>query len=240
MKDTIYRSTDSALKPFEFDQKVADVFPDMIKRSVPGYPLTISMISVLADNYVQDGSNIYDLGCSLGAVTFAIQQSVNNKKCNIIAVDNSKAMLDACSKIDFQKKPGIEIQFQQDDITHVEIKNASVIVLNFTLQFVPPGMRQTLLENIYHGLLPGGVLILSEKIHFDDENEDFTMTELHHHMKELNGYEKMEIANKREALEKVLIPETIEVHQQRLKEAGFKQSYMWLRCLNFMSIIAIK
>ena len=88
--------------------------------------------------------------------------------------------------------------------------------------------------------MPGGVLILSEKIHFEDEQEETIMMDLHHHMKALNGYEKMEIANKRDALEKVLIPETIDAHQQRLNDAGFEQSYIWLRCLNFVSMIAFK
>ena len=240
MKDTIYRSIDAPIKPFEFDQRVVDVFPDMIKRSVPGYPLTISMISVVADNYVQADSNIYDLGCSLGAVTFAIQQNLNGKKCKIIAVDNAQAMIDACRNIDLKEKSGVAIEFLLDDVVNTEIKNASVVVMNFTLQFVPLDMRRSLIEKIYNGLLPGGVLILSEKIHFEDEQEESVMVALHHHMKELNGYEQLEIANKRDSLEEVLIPETIETHEQRLKDAGFEKTFTWLRCFNFVSMIAIK
>jgi tRNA (cmo5U34)-methyltransferase len=238
MKDTLYRSTDEPLKPFEFNKRVADVFPDMIERSVPGYPLTISMIGVMADDYVQENSNVYDLGCSLGAVSFAIQQGLKNKKCKIIAVDNSQAMIDACNKNIPNENQDIE--FVLKNILDIEIINASVVVMNFTLQFIPLEQRKVLIEKIVKGLLPGGVLILSEKIKFDDKVENETMNHLHHHMKELNGYEKLEIASKREALEHVLVPESIDTHLDRLNNSGFENAFVWLKCFNFISLVAIK
>ena len=236
MKDTLYKSTTEPVKPFEFNKRVVDVFPDMIERSVPGYPLTVSMISVMADDYVQEGSNVYDLGCSLGAISLAIQQGLKNKKCHIIAVDNSQAMIDAC----IEKIPNENIEFVLDDVLNTEINNASLVVMNFTLQFIPLEQRKELLDKIYQGLLPDGVLILSEKIMFDDEKENETMNQLHHHMKELNGYDQMEIASKRDALENVLIPESIETHKNRLTESGFNNVFMWLKCFNFASFVAIK
>jgi tRNA (cmo5U34)-methyltransferase len=243
MKDTLYKENlnkkkDEPVKPFEFNKRVVDVFPDMIERSVPGYPLTISMISVMADDYVQENTNVYDMGCSLGAVSLAVQQGLSNKKCNIIAVDNSKAMIDACKKIIPNESNNIE--FILNDVLNVEIKNASLVVMNFTLQFIPLEQRISLLKKIHKGLLPGGVLILSEKIMFEDEAENKTMNHLHHHMKELNGYDKLEIASKREALEDVLIPETIDAHMARLKVSGFETVFMWLKCFNFVSLVAIK
>jgi tRNA (cmo5U34)-methyltransferase len=238
MKDTLYRSTDQPIKPFEFNKRVVDVFPDMIERSVPGYPLTISMIGVMADDYAQENTNIYDLGCSLGAVSLAIQQGLKNKKCKIIAVDNSQAMIDAC--IDNIPDDNQDIEFILKNILDVDIVNASVVVMNFTLQFIPLEQRKKLIEKIAKGLLPGGILILSEKIRFDDDMEHETMNHLHHHMKELNGYEKLEIAGKREALEHVLVPETIETHLNRLSDSGFENIFIWLKCLNFISLVAIK
>ena len=98
MKDTIHQSLTNSVKPFEFDKQVVDVFPDMILRSVPGYPLTISMISIMADKFFQPGTNIYDLGCSLGTVSIAIQNFLRKKKCKIIAIDNSEAMINACNE----------------------------------------------------------------------------------------------------------------------------------------------
>ena len=236
MKDTLYKSSTEPVKPFEFNKRVVEVFPDMIERSVPGYPLTVSMISVMADDYVQQGSNVYDLGCSLGAVSLAIQQGLKDKQCRIIAVDNSQAMIDAC----VEKIPDENIEFVLDDVLNTEINNASLVVMNFTLQFIPLEQRNSLLEKIYRGLLPGGVLILSEKNRFDDEKENETMNHLHHHMKALNGYDQMEIASKRDALENVLIPESIETHKNRLTESGFDNVFMWLKCFNFASFVAIK
>lgn len=240
MKDTLYRSANSPVKPFEFNKRVVEVFPDMIERSVPGYPLTISMISVIADDFVKENSNIYDLGCSLGAVSLAIQQGLNNKKCKIIAVDNSRAMIDACIENIPRERQNIEIEFVLGDVLQTEIVNASVVVMNFTLQFIPVEMRSTLIKKIYEGLLPGSVFILSEKVIFDDETENNTMNHLHHHMKELNGYEKLEIASKRQALEDVLLPETIESHMSRLNTSGFENTFVWLKCFNFISMVAVK
>lgn len=238
MKDTLYKSSTEPVKPFEFNQRVVDVFPDMIKRSVPGYPLTVSMISVMADQYITEGSNVYDLGCSLGAVTHAIQQTSGDKRFQIIAVDTSQAMIDAC--IENIPNKEAKIKFVLDDILNTSIDNASFVVMNFTLQFIPLKQRDELINKIYHGLLPGGAFILSEKIMFKDEIESKTMIQLHHHMKELNGYDDMEIASKRDALENVLIPESIETHENRIKKSGFNSVYMWLKCFNFASFIAIK
>jgi len=239
-KDTIYKENNSTIKPFEFDQRVVDVFPDMIKRSVPGYPMTLAMIGVIADKYFIEDTAIYDLGCSLGAVTFSLDNSLYNKNGKIIGVDNSEAMIHQCQNLLNVHQSQFEIEFIQADITQCDIQNASIVIMNFTLQFVPLAQREELLKKIYDGLLPGGVLILSEKIKFDTEEEMLLMQELHHHMKALNGYDDMEIANKRDALEKVLLPESHDIHLQRLQSAGFHPVSQWLRCLNFVSFLAIK
>ncbi len=239
-KDTLYKAVGDPVKPFEFNQRVAEVFPDMIERSVPGYPLTIAMLGVIASEYAQQYSNIYDLGCSLGAASEAIQQGLTIKECNIIAIDNSQAMIDSCRKTASQAEQKNKINFELGDVLQTKIENASLVVMNFTLQFIPVDKRDSLIKKIYQGLLPGGIFILSEKIVFDDDAENNTMSELHLHMKEMNGYDLLEIANKRDALEKVLIPETISTHLQRLNKAGFSKAFVWLKCFNFVSFIAIK
>lgn len=236
MRDVFYRNIKKPIKPFEFDEKIVDIFPDMVRRSIPGYLLTISMIEVIADGYIKNNSNVYDLGCSLGEVSFAIKQAVSNRKYKIIAVDNSKAMIDACRK----NNKNIEISFLQENILEIKLSNASVIVMNFTLQFIPKKSRKLLIDKIYKALIPGGVLIISEKVCFDEQEEQSKMTQFHHHMKQLNGYEKIEIANKRDALDKVLVSETIKTHKSRLKKAGFTHAYNYLRCFNFVSMVAFK
>ena len=239
-KDTLYRDAKGNTKPFEFDENVVAVFPDMIKRSVPGYPLTIAMMGVIADKYFQPGSNVYDLGCSLGAVSFAVQQSVRDENCHIIAVDNSEAMIQTCLEAIPVQQDKQTIEFRCENIQDTKIENASIIIMNFTLQFIPLTQRQAVLERIYASLLPGGVLVLSEKLNFNSTFENDMMITLHHHMKGLNGYDELEIAGKRDALEAVLLPESIETHQTRLKQAGFANTLVWLRCFNFASILAFK
>ena len=124
---------------------------------------------MVANQYVQEHSNIYDLGCSLGAASLAMLQCLDNKSCKIIAVDNSEAMIETCKQTITDAKPGIELEFVLQDIQQTEIKQASVVVMNFTLQFIPKADRLALLQKIYDGLLPGGVLILSEKTVFEND-----------------------------------------------------------------------
>ena len=149
-------------------------------------------------------------------------------------------MLKSCEKN--IGKVGYKHQYELHcaDILEITIKNASIVVLNFTLQFIPIEQRLPLLEAIFSGLRPGGVLILSEKIHFADPDQQEMNEELHHQFKQANGYSELEISQKRTALERVLIPETIEAHRQRLSQVGFKQCDTWFRCFNFVSWVAVK
>lgn len=239
-RDKIYSEEKPMLVDFRFDERVAAVFPDMIRRSVPGYSDIISLLGLFAQQYGQANSNIYDLGCSLGASTLALRERISASDCHIIAIDNSEAMIEQCAKNLQQIDSDINVDLRCADIRDIEINNASVVVLNFTLQFIPLEERQQLIENIHDGLLPGGVLILSEKIAFDDPQEQQQQEALHIAFKQANGYSELEISQKRAALEQVLVPETISAHQQRLQNAGFGSSNIWFQCLNFASIVATK
>ena len=237
--DDIY-SKPVASSPFNFDQSVAEVFPDMIERSVPGYSRIINNISKFAAHFVTDNSHCYDLGCSLGAVSLAISQGVEASNVSIIGVDNSAAMIARCQTHINAFKHNVPIQLLEDDIRNIKIENASLAVLNFTLQFIAKSDRESLLDNVCKGLIPGGALILSEKIRFEDPELDELMIKLHHQFKRENGYSDLEISQKRNALENVLIPETLETHKARLKQVGFKHVACWLKEYNFASFIAVK
>ena len=226
-KDSLFKSVSAAAGPFVFDEKVAGVFPDMISRSVPGYDLIVPMLGMLARRYALDGTNIYDLGCSLRDVHF-------------IAVDNSAAMVKRCREIVAADGEGAPVSIMLEDVGKVEIRNASVVALNFTLQFVPPGHRGELLSRIAQGLCSGGVLLLSEKIRFTGEAEDELQTAWHHDYKRSKGYSDLEIAAKRTALENVLHPDTAEEHVARLTQAGFSTVRQWFQCFSFCSFIAIR
>lgn len=239
--DKIYQ-TEEGSEPFRFNESVARVFPDMLKRSIPGYAASIEAIGSLAARYVRPGTNCYDLGCSLGAATLAMRQGIGEPACRIVAVDRAPAMIRRCREMvaedDRQHGRETQVDLVEDDIRNIEITNASMVVLNYTLQFVDPDDRDGLLEHIHDGLNPGGVLVLSEKVVDEDADMEALLVELHHEHKRRNHYSELEIARKRSALENVLIPETVVGHRARLERAGFRQSAVWLRYFNFVSIIA--
>lgn len=238
--DQLYADPLVQVERFAFDHKVVDVFPDMIMRSVPGYATIINMIGDLAERYARTNSLCYDLGCSLGAATLAMRHRIAAADCDIVAVDNSPAMVERCRQVLAADTAVPKVELRCADLKAVEVERASVAVLNFTLQFIALSERQSVLNHIASGLLPGGVLILSEKVAFEDRLHDELMVELHHNFKRANGYSDLEIAQKRSALEQVLIPEPLQTHRDRLKQAGFASVDVWFQCFNFASLIAIK
>lgn len=239
-RDRIYAAPKETREEFVFDKLVARVFPDMINRSVPGYASVIAMTGVLAAEYVQPDTLCYDLGCSLGATAIAIQGGIRAPGCRVIGVDNSEAMLDRARERMDTVKNETPVELICADIQDLEITNASMVVLNFTFQFIPVDQRFRLLKKIYDGLRPKGILVLSEKITFDDPVEERLQIEMHHAFKRANGYNDLEISQKRSALENVLIPESLNTHKQRLKEAGFSRADVWFQCFNFISLVARK
>ena len=237
--DSIY-ATEQQIKDFSFDENVVEVFPDMIQRSVPGYATIVSTMGKLAGQYAQSNSNLYDLGCSLGAVTLSMRRNIEKQNCEIIAVDNSKAMVERCQLHLKGFKSDVPVNVVLGDITELELKNASVVALNFTLQFIPQEQREDVLKRIFNSLKPGGVLLLSEKIKGENELTDNLLIDLHHDFKRHNGYSELEISQKRTAIENVMRPNTLSTHLERLNTIGFSQTQVWYQCFNFCSLIAIK
>ena len=238
-RDRIYATDHSELEAFAFDDAVARVFPDMIKRSVPGYTTIIPMIGVITEQYAQPNSQLYDLGCSLGASLLAMRHGINQDGCHLIGVDNSKAMLEQCQSYVEADTAETPVTLSLADVTDYELDKASVVTLNFTLQFIETNQRLPLLKRIYDAMLPGGALILSEKICFDPKEQSI-QEKLHWDFKRANGYSDLEISQKRSALENVLVPESASDHFNRLHNAGFSQTQQWYQCFNFASFLAIK
>lgn len=239
-KDTLFADPLSDISQFAFDEKVAQVFPDMIKRSVPGYATIVSMTGLMAGRYAQPDTRLYDLGCSLGASTLAMRQHVSASGCSIISVDNSPAMLERCRSVIDTDTHDTPVELVCDNLEAVPVRNASVVVLNFTLQFIAQQRRDAIISAIYDGLAPGGIMLLSEKVTFEDPHLDQLNIDLHHQFKRANGYSDMEIAGKRSALENVLVPETLAAHKARIARAGFQSCDVWFQCFNFASLIALK
>jgi len=241
--DKIYQQQ-SEEKPFRFNEEVAGVFPDMLRRSIPGYAATIEAIGSLAARYVRRDTNCYDLGCSLGAATIAMRQGIKVPGCRIVAVDTAPAMTIRCEEIiaedDRRFSPPTSVDVVEADIRDIDIANASMVVLNYTLQFLALEDRDALMRTIHHGLNDGGLMVLSEKVIDENAEMEQLLVDLHHEHKQRNDYSALEISRKRAALENVLVPETVGAHRDRLMSAGFRDVAVWLRYFNFVSIIAIK
>jgi tRNA (cmo5U34)-methyltransferase len=238
-KDAIY-SQPQQVGSFTFDHQVAEVFPDMIQRSVPGYMTIVDNIGQICGKYAQPNSKVFDLGCSLGAVSLAASKYIKAKNCQIIGVDNSAPMVERCKRHVQGFKSDNPIKIIHDHIQNIELTQASVVVMNFTLQFIAPEQRHTIVDRIYQGLRPGGVLILSEKIKHTSATGNELLIDLHHEFKRRNGYSELEISQKRSALEDVMKTDTYETHLERLTQVGFTDVIRWFSCFNFTSMVAIK
>lgn len=243
-KDRIYVDDKSGDEPFRFDESVAEVFPDMLRRSIPGYAASLDAIGSLAGRYVQAGSRCYDLGCSLGGATLALRQGIRVPGCRIIAIDNAPAMIERCQRIVDEdtaaRRDAVPVDVVLGQLENAGINDASMVVMNYTLQFVAPAERDGVVRRICEGLRPGGLFVLSEKVVDENAHMERLLVDLYHEHKRRNDYSALEIARKRAALENVLVPETVGAHRERLLRAGFADIAVWLRFFNFVSIIAIR
>lgn len=234
--DNIYKNGDFNHLPFSFNEEVTQVFEDMINRSVPGYISSLKMTKEITTKLFQKDSNFYDLGCSIGAVTNQVSDIVRTKKGNILAVDNSEAMINFCKS----RIKDSHISFILDDIKKIEIENASVASLNFVLQFLEPSVRLNFLKGVFKGLRKGGALLLSEKFSFDSNKEEESVSRIHHSFKLSNGYSELEVSRKRDALEGVLISQSQAENEELLYESGFSEIRKVMKNLNFVTYVAIK
>lgn len=237
-QDNIFEEGNLSGLPFTFNKEVTYVFEDMINRSVPGYKTSLKLITQYTKHFYQPGTKCYDIGCSLGASSLSMLQA--RKDSQIIAIDNSEAMIREC-KNRFKKFPQSQsIQFMHQDVMETKMDNASLIVLNYLIQFLDLEQREKIFDKIFKALLPGGILILSEKIHHKNRFESNRVFKTHHKFKSLNGYSDLEISGKRDSLEGVLITETEQDHFSRGERVGFKNSRKVLSNLNFRTLIFYK
>lgn len=239
-KDEVFRESFTRPSDFKFSRKVAGVFDDMVIRSVPFYEEMQRMIAELAADHYKDGTNIYDLGCSTGATMIYMNESIP-PHIQFIGIDDSPDMLEKCREK--LSETGLErpVKLEVADLnTIVCINNASVVVLCLTLQFVRPINREKLLRSIYNGMVSGGAIIIIEKILAEDSTFNRDFIKYYYDMKRRNHYSEMEISQKREALENVLIPYKLSENIIMLREAGFNQVETFFKWYNFSGFIAKK
>ncbi|WP_232367085.1 carboxy-S-adenosyl-L-methionine synthase CmoA [Desulfocicer vacuolatum] len=236
----MFKEKKDLVPPFEFNEKVVHVFDDMITRSVPLYKECVRRQAQLAAGFYQKGTRIYDLGCSHGNFGMQFHHNMKETAFNMVAVDSSQPMLDQYQKRLKKKEFNTSLSLVCDFVENIPIANASVVVLNLTLQFISPDKRDGLIQSIYQGLNPGGILLLTEKVIHDTVDIDLLQQKFYRKFKRENGYSDLEISQKRDALEDVLVPDTLEQHRDRLMLAGFTKMDTWLKWFNFAAMLAVK
>jgi len=239
-KDHVFADKKIRIKPFEFNKEVTNVFDDMLNRSVPFYLESIKRQAQLTAEYYQQGSRIYDLGCSHGNVGMLILDQLKSREFSMVAVDSSIPMIEKYLKRLGRNDNTSQIELVCGFLEDIQIKNASVVLINLTLQFLDIKKRDDLIKKIYQGMNSNGILLLTEKTIHTSKVLDNLQTKFYKTFKLENGYSRLEISQKRDALEKVLVPDTIETHKNRILNAGFTLFDVWLKWFNFASMIAIK
>ncbi len=238
-KDNIF-DTENISEDFRFTDQVAEVFDDMLNRSVPNYRQVIDMTAQLLGSLLAPGDRVYDLGCSTGTTLLELARKLAHLELNFIGVDSSASMINkALLKAEIYSKKE-RIRFIEADISDIELERAGAVILNYTLQFVRPMQRVDFLTKIQGQLPPGGILILSEKVISHDPSLNRNFIDYYHNFKRDQGYSEIEITKKREALENVLIPFSIEEDKKLLLEAGFSKVETFSQWFNFASFVAIK
>ena len=240
IRDEVFKEATAKQTDFRFSKKVAEVFDDMVNRSVPFYAEIQRMIAELAATHARDGTNVYDLGCSTGTTMIGMNTTVP-ESIQFVGVDDSPEMLKKCdAKL---KEVGFKRPYKlvtADLNQSVEIENASVVVLCLTLQFIRPIYRERLVKTIYDGLNKDGVLILIEKILAEESSFNRDFIKYYYDMKRRHHYSDMEISQKREALENVLIPYKLSEDNLLLRESGFAHVEVFFKWYNFAGLIAVK
>ena len=235
-QDNLYKNSFPESHKFKFDDNVSNVFEDMVNRSVPGYEFLIENIGVLSKKFYQPKTNAYDLGSSLCACSQSILDKVKNFNGSLYAVDSSESMINICKKNIRSKN----IKYINSDICNINIENASIVILNLTLQFVDIKKRTNLLKKIFSQINKNGIIIITEKISLEKVSDDKFFKNFHDFFKENNGYTKEEIDRKKIALSKTMKIESEVVHEKRFSLIGCNNFYKWFQCYNFVSWVLIK
>ncbi len=240
MRDELFRKPVRALTDFEFNEDVAAVFDDMLSRSIPFYDEVHRMIVDFVEAFYQPQSALIDLGCSTGATLAKIADDSQVDIHRFVGVDDSEPMLDRARQRFSDHPLASRIVWQNTDLRQVELEDPSVVIMNYTLQFVRPMYRQSVVNRIYQSLRPGGILIVSEKVLEQSTAISRLFIEMYWTFKRRQGYSDLEISRKREQLENVLVPYKVDEQLELLAQAGFGEAEIFFKWHNFASFIAIK
>jgi len=238
--DQIFKTKFEKSSDFKFDSAVVDVFDDMVIRSVPFYLEIQRMITEIAFDYARPDTSLYDLGCSTGTTLLSLDSALD-KSIKFVGIDDSDEMLDTCRKNFEARNISRPYELMNRDLNrHFDVSNASVVILCLTLQFVRPVHRPKLLKSLCYQMNRGGCIIIIEKVLGETTEFNRKFIKYYYDLKRRNSYDEMEIAQKREALENVLIPYKVSENIQLLLDAGFRSGEIFFKWHNFAGFVAIK
>lgn len=242
VKDAIFAKEREKIGDFNFGEETTAVFDDMLDRSVPFYAEIQRMIAELAAEFAQPGTNIYDLGSSTGTSILLLGGAIpKDVAVRFVGIDSSPEMIEKARARLAAQGFDRDLELRLADLNQgLFVENASIVLLVLTLQFVRPLHREQLVRAIYDGLVPGGCLLLVEKILGESSTLNRLFIKNYYEMKKRHGYSEMEIAQKREALENVLIPYRLQENRELLARVGFGQSDVFFQWYNFCAMVAVK
>jgi len=240
--DTVFAELRPRVDDFAFNKQVTAVFDDMLDRSVPFYQEIQRMVAELVVDFAQSGTNVYDLGCSTCNPFLNIDRIMpRDANVRFVGIDGAPEMLNKARSKLAEAKFERPLSLELADLNQgVQIENPSVVMLILTLQFIRPLYREPLVESICRGLNDNGCLILVEKVLGEHSTFNRLFIQHYYEMKLRNGYSQLEIAQKREALENVLVPYRLEENKELLRRVGFRHVDVFFKWYNFCGMIAIK
>ena len=226
-------------KPFAFNHEVAEVFDDMVQRSVPLYREVTQFTADWVLHFYQAGTAIIDIGCSTGTTTHQIAQRLA-APASFLAIDSSEAMIKRAEKKLSDLPSQHQLHLACNDVMALTLPKASAVIINYTLQFLPVAQRTLLMQRIFDALVPGGIVMISEKVRHGSPAFQELGTRVYEDFKERQGYSRTEIEKKKEALENVLIPFTESEHRKLLEQSGFVSVESVMKWNTFMTLAAQK
>jgi tRNA (cmo5U34)-methyltransferase len=242
-RDEIYLKSEKAARDFEFDADVAEVFDDMLERSIPFYSEQQAMIRSICRSLWVPGTNLYDLGCSTATTLIGLSRELP-ASARLVGYDNSQPMLERARRNIEENQLQERIDLRQADLngqpSAFPLNNASVVTMCWTLQFIRPLQRDNLIRWIYDALVDEGVLIVTEKILTNHGDVNRFFIDFYYEFKSRQGYSDTEIARKRQALENVLIPYRLEENLDLFRRNGFELVETFFQWFNFAGFLCIK
>jgi tRNA (cmo5U34)-methyltransferase len=210
---------------------IEEGFDNHIHNSIRGYSDLWNDVLALSEYFVEDNTNVVDIGCSTGKLIKQMYKQNNFSNCHYHGIEVESSFYKQLIDED-------RITYFKDTVKNFNFNNCSLVTSIFTLQFIPPKDREAILLNIYNGLNKGGAFIFSEKVFSDNPRVQEMMTFLYYDYKR-NHYSSDQILNKEAELRHLAKPSTEFEIITSCQNVGFTPHIFW-RNYNFVGFICIK